>query len=168
MRAQKEMLRDEVERVHERERDENGETGRGRVRILFDLTGCAPIELRHLLFAISVLVREEAFMRRTLDRTCALIRPNRALLALCDLFFGLYTPVRPFKVVCAEGEAERFLFCGKLLTEQEEEEPDESGLAGSGCSGFRAHRPERDVQAESSLGHHVQQVEAEIAPPALG
>lgn len=117
MRAQKELLREEVERVYERDR--NGETGRGQVRILFDLTGCAPIELRHLLFAISVLVREEAFMRRTLDRTCALIRPNRAVLALCDLFFGLYTPVRPFKVVCAEGEAERFLFCGKLADQNE-------------------------------------------------
>lgn len=70
---------------------------RARVRLVFDLRD-ATVTLGHLRFALRTLATHEAFVRATIERSCALLPPNRAVQALGDLFLALYTPVRPFRV----------------------------------------------------------------------
>lgn len=85
-----------------------GGTVRRRVRLLFDLRECA-IGLPQLHFTVRTLLKNEAYMRRTLERSAALVPPNRAVKALCDLFLRMYTPVRPFAIEIDYHKARAFV-----------------------------------------------------------
>lgn len=101
MRSCRKQLVEEVDRRHA---DPRGE----RVRLLFDLRGCA-LGMAALQFTLRTLAKKEDYMRRTLERSAALLPGhNRAVKALADLFLRLYTPVRPFRIEVDEAAAHRF------------------------------------------------------------
>jgi len=98
--------------------------------VIFDLRHC-DLDMKHLLFCLRTVLKNEAFMREHLVCSTALIKGNRVVLILSDFFFRLYSPVRPFSLSFTEEEAFSFVRRG-------------------------------NVQAEQTLGCHVQNVEGSV------
>ena len=76
--------------------------------VIFDLRHC-DLDMKHLLFCLRTVLKHEPFMRDHLLCSTALIKQNRAVLLLSDLFFRLYSPVRPFTLSFTEEEAFSFV-----------------------------------------------------------
>jgi len=101
-------VREAREGLRRRMDEQHAKTG-NPVRVLFDLRKC-DLKAWHVECTVRTLLKNEAYMRKVLDRSAALL-PSRSTAAkgLADLFLRMYVPVRPFRVEVEEGKAVDFL-----------------------------------------------------------
>ena len=104
----KREAREAREGLRRRMDEEHARTGKP-VRVLFDLTQC-DLKAWHVEFTVRTLLKNEAYMRKVLDRSAALLpRGSKAAKGMADLFLRMYVPVRPFRVEVEESKAAAFL-----------------------------------------------------------
>ena len=97
-----EALKTYLRKVHRK-------AGGAEIPLLIDLRRCSNFTPRHVLTTVRVLIGEQEALMSMVSRSAVVLRLDDAVAVLSQAFQRLYTPVKPFRILCDESEARGFL-----------------------------------------------------------